>query len=95
MCCRAERAHGKHRIDIREALLELFERPVLASSSVCREMLTRVLGKKDINFDKPIFDFVSNPHLGALLRAGVPPLVWETKEKMAANARTVLDPIMS
>ena len=93
MSCRAERAHGKHMIALRNALIELFESPVPESNPVGREVLTRVLGKQDIDFAKPILDVVSNPHLFPLIRTGVPPIVWETKERMSTNARTVLDPI--
>jgi hypothetical protein len=49
---------------------------------------------RPVDFSRPIIDIASNPDLKALARAGVPPIVWETSERMkATNARTVLDPI--
>ncbi len=58
-----------------------------------REVLTRVLGSKTIYFAKPIIDIASNPQLSPLSMNGVPPTVWENKERRGTNARTVLDPI--
>ena len=89
----AELAMGKHWADIRAALIALFESPVPESDPVGRKVLTRVLGTQAIAFDKPIIDIAANPHLSALSRFGVPPIVWETKERPATNERTVLDPI--
>jgi hypothetical protein len=89
----AERALRQHRTDIQAALIALFESPVPESDRVGREVLTRVLGSKTIDFNTPIIDIAANPHLSGLTRLGVPPIVWETKERRATNARTVLDPI--
>ncbi len=60
---RAVRAHGKHRIAVRDALIELFEAPVIESNTVGRKVLTRILGTRDIAFDKPIIDIASNSFL--------------------------------
>ena len=56
-------------------------------------MWPRVLGKS-VDFSKPILDVASNPHLWDLVRPGVPPIVWKTKEmKKGNNVCSVLDPI--
>ena len=89
----AERALGKHRLDLREVLIAMFEKPVPETDTVSREVLTRILGTKQIDWTQPILDIAANPQLSALARAGVPPIVWETKERRSANARTVLEPI--
>ena len=60
-----------------------------------REVLSKILGRKDIDWSKPILEIESNVHLSALGRAGVPNIVWETLERKAANMRSVLDPIMN
>ena len=91
----AEKALGKHRILIRNALIQMFERPLPASESVSREVLSKILGRKDIDWSKPVLEVESNVHLSALGRAGVPNVVWETLERKAANMRSVLDPIMN
>ena len=50
---------------------------------------------QDLNFEQPLFNFETNDHFRALCRGqGIPSVVWETKDKKAANARTVLDPIV-
>ena len=55
--------------------------------------MTHVMGQP-VDWSKPIINIASNPHLKALARPGVPPIVWETSERMkATNAHTVLDPI--
>ena len=71
----------------------LFESPVPETDAVARAVLTQILGKQDIDFDKPIIDIASNPHLSSLARAGVKPVVWESKERHEVGYRTVLDPI--
>ena len=91
----AERALAKHREKVRDVLVDLFEKPIPESESeaVSREIASRVLGMS-VDFSKPILDIATNPHLQDLARPGVPPLVWESKErKKGTNARTVLDPI--
>jgi hypothetical protein len=41
-----------------------------------------------------VIDIPSNPHLQALARPGVLPIVWETKDrKKGSLARSILDPI--
>ena len=89
----AERALGKHRLDLQEVLIVMFKKPVPDTDNVSREVLTRILGTKQIDWTQPILDIAANPHLSALARAGVPPIVWETKERRSTNARTVLEPI--
>ena len=84
---------ARHRANVREVLIDLFEQPIPDSDLVGREIMTRVMGQP-VDWSKPIIDIASNPHLKALARTGVPPIVWETSERMkATNARTVLDPI--
>ena len=90
----AERALAKHREKVRDVLVDMFEKPIPESESVSREISSRVLGMS-VDFSKPILDVASNPHLRDLVRPGVPPIVWESKErKKGTNARSVLDPIM-
>ncbi len=63
---------------------------------VGRKVLTRVLCNWSINFDKPILDFTNNRHLEAMAAQrgdGCIPVVWETKERKASNAKTVLSSI--
>ncbi len=66
---------------------------MIDSNTVGREVLTRILGTPDLPFDKPIIDIASNPLLAPLVSPGAHPIVWETKNRMAASARTVLDPL--
>ena len=56
----AERALGKHSVDMWNALIELFEFPVTEGFRKGREVLTSILGSNNFPFDKPIFDFASN-----------------------------------
>ena len=93
MSCRAVRAHAKHRIAIREALIELLETPVIDSNSVGRSVLTSTFGEDNVPFDKPVIEIASNPHLAPLINPGARPIVWETKLKRAQSYRSVLDPI--
>ena len=89
----AERALAKHREKVRDVLVDMFEKPIPESEAVSREIASRVLGMS-VDFSKPILDIATNPHLQDLARPGVPPLVWESKERRkGTNARTVLDPI--
>ena len=92
MPAHAERALTRHRTDLRNVLISLFESPMPDTDTVGKEVLTRVLGQP-MDWSKKIIDIASNPHLSALARPGVPPIVWETKDRKASNARTVLDPI--
>ena len=90
----AERAHGLHRHNMRNALVSLFETPIPQSDATARTVLSKVLGNPGINFDKPLLDFTSNRHLELLARPGTPSCVWETPAHKAGNTRTVLDPII-
>ncbi len=82
-----------HQVDIQTALIALSASSVPESDQVGREVLSRVLGNQATDFDKLIIKIATNPHLSGLSRPGVPSIVWETKERRATLARTVLDPI--
>ena len=88
----AERAMAKHRSDVWDVLITLFENPIPEADSVSREIVTRVLGKP-VDWSKPAIDFATNPYLKELVRPGVSAIVWETKERKNSHARSVLDPI--
>jgi hypothetical protein len=85
----AELALAKHRYDMRDVLITLFEKPIPESDVVSREVVTRV------DWTKSVINIASIPHLKDLVRPGVPPIVWETKERKGSFARSVLDPIMT
>ncbi len=68
-----------HRVFIHDALIALFETPVLDNNTI------------GIDFGKTIFDFKENTHLSPLSKPGVAPVVWETKLK--PSTRTVLNPV--
>ena len=79
--CPADRAIHAHRTDVRKALIDLFEKPVPLASDVERKVLTRVLCKQDIAFDRPILDFKTDRHMAAMatLRPDIlDPVVWES-----------------
>jgi hypothetical protein len=89
--CPADRAINAHRTDVRNTLIDLFEKPAPPSSDVERRVLTRVLCKKDIDFDWPILDFKTDRHMGAMatLRPDIlAPVVWESSK--SAERKTVL-----
>ncbi len=89
--CPADRSINAHRKDVREALIVLFEKPVLESSEVKRKVLTRILCNPAINFDQLVLDFKSSVHLGAmakLLGDIVTAVVWESTN--GTDAKTVL-----
>ena len=89
--CPADRAIHAHRTDVRKALIDLFEKPVPPSSDVERRVLTRVLCKKDIAWDRPILDFKTDRHMAAMatLRPDIlEPVVWESCK--SADKKTVL-----
>jgi hypothetical protein len=92
---RAVRAHGKHRIAVRDALIELLEAPVIESNTVGRSVLDSTFGEQNIPFDNPVIDIASNPRLVPLINPGAHPraIVWETKLKREQSFRSVLDPI--
>ena len=89
--CPADRAARDHRTDVRKALIELFQNPVPPASDVARKVLTRVLCKQDIAFERPILDFKTDRHLRAMatqrpdIRTHV---VWESSKSL--EAKTVL-----
>ncbi len=88
----AERALARHRSDVRDVLIALFEKPIPEADVVSREVVTHVLGKT-VHWTKAVIDVATNPHLKDLVRPGVPPIVWETKDRKNSFARSVLDPI--
>jgi hypothetical protein len=57
------------------ALIVLFKSPVPETDQVGREVRSRVLGTKTTDFDKPIINIVTKPHLSGLHRQGVPLIV--------------------
>ena len=76
---------------MRKALIELFKRPVPATSEVERKVLTRLMGNPDIDFDQPILDLQNNVHLSVMARLRgdiVTPVVWESTN--GEDAKTVL-----
>ena len=89
--CPADRAVRDHRTDVRKALIDLFEKPVPPSSDVERKVLTRVLCKKDIAWDRPILDFKTDRHMGAMAAQHpdiLEPVVWGSCK--SADKKTVL-----
>ena len=89
--CPADRAIHAHRTDVRKALIDLFQNPVPLASDVARKVLTRVLCKQDIAFDRPILDFKMDRHMAAMatLRPDIlEPVVWESCK--SADKKTVL-----
>jgi hypothetical protein len=87
----ADRSVAKHRDEIREVLVGLFENPIPDTETHVRELLSSVLSKpKPIGFAKPIFDLVDNPHLSSLVQAGVSPCVWEAKLLHDMGSRSAL-----
>ncbi len=95
MSCHAVRAHVKHRIAVRDALIELLEAPLIESNTVGRSVLASTFGDQNVPFNKPVIDIASNPHLVPLINPGARPIVWETKLKRAQSFRSVLDPILT
>ena len=76
---------------MRKALIDLFQQPVPLSSEVERKVLTRVLCKKDIAFDRPILDFKTDRHMAAMATQRpdiLEPVVWESCK--SADKKTVL-----
>ncbi len=59
MFCSTVLAHGKQCIAVWDALIELFEAPVIESNSVGRSVLASIFGDQDIPFDKPVIDIAS------------------------------------
>ena len=76
---------------MRKALIDLFQNPVPLASDVARKVLTCVLCKQDIAFDRPILDFKMDCHMAAMakLRPDIlDPVVWESCK--SADQKTVL-----
>jgi hypothetical protein len=89
--CPADRAINAHRTDVRNALIGLFQNPVPASGDVERKVLTRVLCKQNINWDRPILDFKTDRHMGAMAKQRpdiLAPVVWESSK--TDDTKTVL-----
>ncbi len=86
----ADRTVAKHRDEIRNVLVHLFENPIPDTETHAGEMLSSVLGKPDLGFAKPIIDLVDNPQLSPLVQAGVSPCVWEDKLLCDKGSRSVL-----
>ena len=86
----ADRQLAKHREELRDVLIDLFEKPIPSNEPNIRELLCSVLGRPDLGFAKPIFDLDDNPHLSSLVQAGVAPCVWEEKLLHDKGSRSVL-----
>ena len=56
----AERALAKHRSDVQNVLITLFEKPIPEADVVSREVVTRVLGKT-VDWNKPVIDVANQP----------------------------------
>jgi hypothetical protein len=78
---------------MRHALIGLFEEPVPASFKAGRAVLESILGSNDLPTDKPILCFSSNEHLRSLIKPGASPVVWETKDRLNARCKSVVDTI--
>ena len=81
---------GKHRRDMRDALIKLFEEPVPENYKAGRQVLHSILGRDDLPLDRPILCFATNPILSAMAKPGLTPIVWETKARLATGGKTVL-----
>ena len=73
---------------MRAAIIKLFENTVPESYKAGREVLHSILGRDVVQYDKPVFCFLSNQHLTT--REDASPCVWETKEKVELGYKTVL-----
>ena len=82
----ADRAVGRHRPEMRDALIELFQKPIPDSFKAGRMVMEEVLGRP-ID-DKPVFCFASNPVLAAMVKPGKSVCVWETKAGYELVVRT-------
>ena len=69
----------KHRRDMRDALVKLFEEPVPENYKAGRQVLHSILGSDDLPLDRSVLCFATNPILSAMAKPGLTPLVWETK----------------
>jgi hypothetical protein len=86
----AARSLAKHSDEIWDGLVGLFENRLADADCESRELLSAVLGKPDLEFAKPIFDLVYNPHLRPLVLQGVLPCVCEDKALHKKSLRSVL-----
>ncbi len=84
------RSLAKHSEEIWDGLIDLFENPSADADCESRELLSAVLGKPDLQFAKPIFNLVYNPHLRPLVLEGVLPCVCEDKALHRKGLRSVL-----
>jgi hypothetical protein len=82
----AHRSLAKISEEILDDLIGLFENPIAAADSESKELLC----KPDLEFAKPIFDLVDNPHLRPLVQTGVSPCVREDKALHIKGSRSVL-----
>ncbi len=78
---------------MRNTLIGLFQhwQPVPASSDVERKVLTRVLCKQNINWDRPVLDFKNDRHMIAIAALHpdiLSPVVWESSK--TDDTKTVL-----
>ena len=76
---------------MRKALIDLFQNPVPATSDVERKVMTRVLCKQDIDWDRPILCFKNCRHLEAMAKMRIDitnPVVWEASKSV--DTKTVL-----
>ncbi len=64
----ADRAVGRHRPEMREAVIKLFEEPIPASYKAGRKVMEAVLGSALT--DKAVLSFSDNPLLAALVKSG-------------------------
>ena len=87
----ADRAVGRHRIDMRDALIKLFEEPIPESYKTGRKVMEAVLGRTLT--DKPVLCFASNPALAAIVKPGTTPCVWESKARTELGMESVLKTI--
>ncbi len=60
MPCFAEKALGRHRVLIRDVLIQMFERPFPESDTVSREVLSHILGRNDIDWAKLLLEIATN-----------------------------------
>ncbi len=84
----ADRAVGRHRIDMRDALIKLFEETIPESYKAGRKVMEAVLGRPLT--DKPVLCFSSNQALAAMVKPGTTPCVWESKARSALGFEWVL-----
>ncbi len=91
----AERGLNDHHHHVHNVLNQLLT-ATLTDNKVHADILCRVFGTdSSVNFSKQILDLQDNPHLRALVKQGVRPVVYETRESNQVMARSVLKPIDS